>query len=111
MKPCPICNNQDGVVYWWATSNLFCPNCKLVFADKVPELNVLEQMYSNDYFSGNIAYRDYESDKDGLQRNFKHRIKILREYKPEGNLFEIGCAFGFFLECASLYWKVAGSDI
>jgi SAM-dependent methyltransferase len=90
---------------------VYCPACKFVYADEIPDLQALEQTYSENYFSGNVAYRNYESDKIGLQRNFRQRINVLRRFKPQGDLFEIGCAFGFFLECAQPYWEVCGSDI
>ena len=79
--------------------------------DKIPSLPSLREAYSEVYFKGNTAYRDYQSDKRGLQRNFQDRIKTLLHFKPNGDLFEIGCAFGFFLECAQPYWRVRGSDI
>lgn len=111
MRSCPLCGNSEGLAYQWHTSNVHCPKCSLVYADTIPDLQVLEQTYTEDYFSGNVAYRHYESDKAGLQQNFQQRIKQLRQIKPHGDLFEIGCAFGFFMECAQAYWRVQGSDI
>src|SRR4051812_31454873 len=111
MRRCPICDNDKDLAYWQGTLNVFCPNCKFVYADKIPDVQALEQTYSETYFRGNVAYRDYESDKQSLQGNFKKRIRTLRQFKPEGSLFEVGCAFGFFLECARQYWLVSGSDI
>jgi SAM-dependent methyltransferase len=111
MRPCPICGTEDTLTHWSYTSYVRCENCTLVYADKLPDLGMLEQIYTENYFSGNTAYRSYESDKAGLQRNFSQRIKTLRRFKPQGDLFEVGCAFGFFLECAQAYWQVRGSDI
>ncbi len=84
-----------------------CPNCFLVFYRK--EIKT-ESLYLGDYFKGD-EYRDYLADKPILQRNFKQRIKLLRKIMPHGRLFEIGSAFGFFLELAQEHWEVAGIDI
>jgi SAM-dependent methyltransferase len=69
-----------------------------------------EELYTLEYFKGR-EYRDYEADKDALQRNFNHRIAQLRKLKPSGRLLELGSAYGFFLELAGCYWQVKGIDI
>jgi 2-polyprenyl-3-methyl-5-hydroxy-6-metoxy-1,4-benzoquinol methylase len=111
MRPCPICGNSTALVYWHKTPNIYCPVCTFVYVNKIPDLHALEQTYSENYFTGNVAYRDYKADKSGLQRNFDQRIEVLKRFKSQGELFEVGCAFGFFLERASQYWRVRGIDI
>jgi SAM-dependent methyltransferase len=54
---------------------------------------------------------DYSSEKAALQKNFNRWIHLIRRWAPHGNLFEIGCAYGFFLELARKYWQVKGIDI
>jgi SAM-dependent methyltransferase len=75
------------------------------------ELNVL---YGRDYFHGQ-EYLDYAAEADSLRTNFKRRLKVLNGVYPglaTAELFEIGCAYGFFLQEASSHVvKASGIDI
>lgn len=105
---CELCGvNEDWNPVYPRQEIVKCPNCKLVFYDKKVDV---ESLYTEEYFSGG-EYADYMADKDIIQRNFNQRIKQLRKYKDGGRLFEIGAAYGLFLEKAQSYWDVAGIEI
>ncbi|MBU2366791.1 MAG: class I SAM-dependent methyltransferase [Alphaproteobacteria bacterium] len=92
---------------------LKCTNCGFVSADvKLNDLE-LENLYSEKYFFGE-EYFNYEQERDSLEINFKKRIATLNEIARGANgvLFEIGCAYGYFLRMASQYFQnVRGIDI
>jgi 2-polyprenyl-3-methyl-5-hydroxy-6-metoxy-1,4-benzoquinol methylase len=111
MRACPVCSNSTDLTYLWNTQIVRCPECGLGYVDRLPTLEELEAIYSAEYFRGRTAYTDYEADKAGTQHHFRHRIRLLRQYKPDGDLFEAGCAYGFFLEIAREHWNVRGIDI
>jgi SAM-dependent methyltransferase len=85
-----------------------CPRCNLVFfaSDGADP----SSLYTDEYFSGG-EYLDYVAERKVHQWNFADRIRDVRRYAPSGNLFEIGCAYGFFLDLARAHWKVRGVDI
>lgn len=89
---------------------LRCPSCTLVFADAHLSAAELEHLYQRDYFFGD-EYLNYQEDKPYLQRNFRARLKTLRRFSHGGKLFEIGCAYGYFLELAAKIWQAEGCDI
>jgi SAM-dependent methyltransferase len=71
----------------------------------------LADLYGHKYFHGE-EYVDYQQERAALDLNFKHRLKQLKDLAPPpGRLFEIGCAYGYFLEHAARYYTVAGCDI
>jgi 2-polyprenyl-3-methyl-5-hydroxy-6-metoxy-1,4-benzoquinol methylase len=74
----------------------------------------LFSFYSENYFRGE-EYRDYASEKAIIQKNFKLRYEVLRSFiDPERHkqLFEIGCAYGFFLDLVrDDFEKVGGIDV
>lgn len=72
----------------------------------------LAHKYETAFFSGG-AYADYARDRQTLQRNFARFIDLLRPHcpGPGGPLFEVGTAYGFFLQLAGRYWRVSGVDI
>jgi SAM-dependent methyltransferase len=89
---------------------LKCPSCGMVFADTHLSADTLRDLYRQSYFFGD-EYFNYVEDKPFLQKNLTARIKTLQRFSSGGNLFEIGCAYGFFLELASRIWNAEGCDI
>jgi SAM-dependent methyltransferase len=74
----------------------------------------LKALYTANYFSGE-EYRDYVADRGIIEKHFQLRLsKVLPHLPPDrrNHMFEIGCAYGFFLNVAREHFKtVAGIDI
>jgi len=91
-----------------------CSGCGFVTADLALTDDELSALYSVDYFHGD-EYADYVAEGPELRENFRRRIETLLRFQPEKErrrLFEIGAAYGFFLdEVRSDYEQVAGVDI
>ena len=77
------------------------------------DLEVAE-LYDRGYFHGD-EYLDYVAEEESLRLNFNARLRTLQHVVPnlrERDIFEIGCAYGFFLDEARHFAKsVAGIDI
>ena len=112
MSNCIVCNHDTPEPLYKGIDR--CPNCGHVFADLSLSNEELFKIYQKDYFFGE-EYSDYVADKRIAQKNFDLRLKTLKQFlNPERHrsLFEIGCAYGFFLEKAqSLFDRVQGVDI
>jgi SAM-dependent methyltransferase len=93
---------------------LQCGTCRFVTADASLSHEQLEGLYSEKYFRGE-EYRDYVSERAIFDKQFRRRLKILLRYVPEAGrkrLFEIGAAYGFFLDLARQHFaQVSGIDI
>lgn len=111
MRSCPLCSSEANIDRLWGTEVLHCRSCRLGFVDQPPDSTAQKEAYSADYYVGSRGYADYEQEKAALQSNFKRRIQDLRRHSSGGNLFEIGCAYGFFLELAAHHWSVSGIDV
>jgi 2-polyprenyl-3-methyl-5-hydroxy-6-metoxy-1,4-benzoquinol methylase len=107
MMNCIICkkSNSEGIY----NGLMQCKNCGLVYYDHAGNINT-NDLYSEDYFKGE-EYLDYENDKLIIQKNFEHRLNEIRKYIKSGSLYEIGSAYGFFLELAKKYFNVEGIDV
>ncbi len=71
----------------------------------------LKQLYSENYFKGD-GYPDYECEENALRANFRRRVRDLAPLYAKGSrLFEIGCAYGYFLDEAQTHFSVVGCDI
>lgn len=91
-------------------SLLRCPECGFVFADAHLSEDEHRALYQKDYFFG-LEYTDYLRSRDALQQNFRRRIDTLSRFSPGGRLYEIGAAYGIFLDLARARWQVQGIDI
>jgi len=91
-----------------------CGTCGLVSAGIDVSDAELAVLYGEDYFHGN-EYLDYVAEQESLRLNFRDRIATLRQVVPDlgaRDLFEIGCAYGFFLdEVRGAVRSAAGIDI
>lgn len=105
---CIVCGSEDRKRMF---DNLVrCEHCDLIYYDKNSDGKKLENLYQEGYFKGE-EYLDYENDKVIIQKNFSHRMKEIRRYVSKGTLFEIGCAYGFFLDLAQKHFSAEGIDI
>jgi len=93
---------------------LKCTQCGFLTADVDISFDELSSLYAHDYYHG-AEYGDYVEEKVALQANFSGRIEDifrLPGITEESRLFEIGCAYGFFLEMVQNRFKdVSGVDI
>ena len=109
---CILCGNSNAEKYLRGLRK--CDGCDLISADLDFEELAMDDIYQKKYFFG-VDYVDYIREKKTLQHNFHARLKEIFEYigVPENkNLFEVGCAYGFFLEVAKNHFgHVRGIDI
>ena len=93
---------------------LRCRHCGHAFAPPEASDEELAAIYSEKYFAGE-EYHDYLADKDVAQRNFRARLGVLKSFMNPARhrrLFEVGCAYGFFLEVArKSFDSVEGIDV
>lgn len=81
---------------------LKCPNCGLLSLDFNKDYSsFLHSYYQKGYFTGDNsarAYADYEKDKANVYKNSRNLLNKIKYFKKKGNILDIGCAMGFFLE-------------
>jgi len=93
---------------------LICEKCKFLTANNHVDDEQLKKIYDHDYFHGN-EYGNYITEKEALKINFNNRIETitkLEDVSINSNVFEIGCAYGYFLELIKdKFNRVSGMDI
>jgi SAM-dependent methyltransferase len=93
---------------------LACGACSFTTADLTLSDAELERLYGPEYFAGQ-EYMDYVAERPLIHRHFKTRLDRLFQYVADPGskrLFEIGSAYGFFLEVAREHFRcVEGIDI
>lgn len=84
--------------------------CGLVFADPTVYRMDPAALYTAEYFRGE-EYADYLRDRGTAEMNFRALIRRMRRWSRGGRLFEIGCAYGFFLNLCRDRWTAEGVDV
>lgn len=108
---CPLCQSIGPEPIF--AGLLRCRHCTHVWADANVDWAALQRIYQRSYFFGD-EYSNYLEDRRPIEKNFARRLATLRKYlKPSHRrLFEIGCAYGFFLNAArASFQSVEGIDI
>lgn len=110
--PCLVCGGSLGPAR--IPGLLACGGCGFITADVRLSDAELAALYGPDYFHGE-EYHDYTAEEDSLRENFRRRIAVIQRVMPgfrRARLFEIGCAYGFFLDEVQPYVGAAsGMDI
>ncbi|MGY4771068.1 class I SAM-dependent methyltransferase [Kribbella sp. CWNU-51] len=80
-----------------------CPSCGLVQLVPTPTADVLRALYEGDsYFEGGAGtgYSEYEDQEQEYLATFREDVRRIREFVPSGRILEVGCGYGYFLQCA-----------
>lgn len=111
MTSCEVCGHA-GVEVGYAGLRR-CEQCSHVWADLSLDADAIARLYQRSYFFGD-EYGNYLDDRRIIEKNFAGRLVTLRRYlKPwHRRLFEVGCAYGFFLNTARAdFDSVRGIDV
>jgi 2-polyprenyl-3-methyl-5-hydroxy-6-metoxy-1,4-benzoquinol methylase len=105
---CPLCGHGDQPhPVYPELSIVRCGGCDLVYYMGPADAAAL---YGDNYFTG-AEYRDYLADQAVHRANFQRRLRDVRRLVSGGKLFEIGCAYGLFLDEARAFYEVHGVDV
>ena len=115
---CLLCN---ATAYPYASKNGFdiyrCKQCALIFTYPLPSKEQMEDVYSEDYFSGatgGFGYTDYERDKKPMESGFIRYLEIMEGFigKDERTLLDVGASTGYFMRLAkNRGWDTTGIEI
>ena len=106
---CVCCLGETCVPYY--AGLVRCTNCTHVWANLTWTPDMFRALYTSNYFKGG-EYADYEQEETALRLNFRRRVRDLAARHPNGGrLWEVGCAYGFFLQEAAACFEAAGCDV
>jgi len=114
MPVCPACGRATAQRFLYAKNGCDIFACEECGIGRSETCNFDPgAYYTKDYFSGQHAdgYGDYLGSEAVLRREFARTVELIRRYRPHGRVLELGCAYGFFLQEARVYFDVAGLEL
>ena len=109
-RTCVACGGASWSPLW--TQLQRCGACGFVTARELPDAAAIERLYGAAYFAGE-EYAYYLGDRAVHEANFRRRFaRITAVAGPLASLYEIGCAYGFWLATAAAHGvRAAGIDV
>jgi len=114
--PCPVCAQNSK--YAFSTThntsiyNIYkCSWCGLGFVTPLPSHLELAKFYQDQYYQGgsrlgyNSPYEDLEKGLKKTYRNIIKRVQLLSGKRTFPAVLDVGCAYGYFLDCAKNHLK------
>lgn len=98
---CNICDSDNISLKFIKEKINFaeCKKCGFIFVYPTPSIETQQEYYDKEYKSG--LYK-LASDTENLRKKLnQRRFSEISKYIPKGNLLDIGCGAGFFLDVAA----------
>lgn len=130
---CNICGSAETELWTWVRESadpraapslrgercfpvMRCLKCGLAYISPRYTNEQLHRIYSDEsLFTGSTdpegRQRSYLGEKESKQRNFVEVSRWLERYVEGGELLEIGCGPGFFLDVLGPQWRPCGIDL
>lgn len=106
---CSLCGSCDAITYQHNDQHriMKCKRCGLLYVDPQPTEDELREYYTR------IADHQYllKYKHQSLQRGDKI-LQLVGRFKADGNLLDVGCGYGFFLDLARKKgWNAYGLEL
>jgi SAM-dependent methyltransferase len=114
-RPCEVCGGTRQTLLYDVDGYpvVRCEDCGLVFAGRAQTAEELGALYDDSYWEDPDAegYGGYAAAEARKRMHFNGLVAELGRLRPPGDLFEIGSAYGFFLDEARRGgWRVRGVE-
>ncbi len=118
LKTCSLCgvNCSHSSFIKLGHRILRCSNCGLYSLEFEGDYQkFLTTYYSKGFFTGGKLYRayaDYVGDKPTILKNMRKYLTIIKKFKKNGKLLDLGCATGFLIQEANKWgFDAYGIDV
>lgn len=114
-RACELCGGTSHTLLYevGGVPVLKCDNCGLVFAGASSTPEELVELYDTGYYEDaeEVGYAGYSAAEERKRHHDRTLLAQVEALVSVGKLFEIGCAYGFFLdEARRRGWQVRGVE-
>lgn len=114
-RPCEICGGSSQTLLYEVDGYpiVRCSDCDLVFVGASTSPERLIALYDESYYEDpdQIGYDGYGQAEARKRHHDRSLLTEIEELRAPGEMLEIGCAYGFFLdEARARGWRVRGIE-
>lgn len=96
---CLLCNASATLYATLSGGSYFrCSGCQIYFLHPTPTLAEMRTYAESHYRAG--VYTEYTQARPLKMETFRRRMDLLKRFKNNGTLLDLGCACGFMIEAA-----------
>lgn len=111
-RNCPVCNNDDYIEIFYKEGGRYvkCRHCSMIYANPVLTDDALEDYYRTNH---DLQSEIVESDSKFYVQLYNKGLDSIEKIVPsKGNILDIGCSSGVFLDVAKKrLWKTYGAEL
>ena len=111
-RSCPACEGRENIEIFVKDGfpHVRCQHCEMVYVTPMPSEEALLKFYEEESSWTEVLFSTEQVDLD--KKKFAYGLQLIQHYKGRGDLLDIGCGPGFFLEAArDCGWQVAGMEM
>ena len=111
-RSCPSCGGTEHRVLFVKNGfpHVQCETCEIVYVTPILREEALSEFYEEESSWTEVLFSAEQVDLD--QKKFQYGLDLIQGYGPLGELLDVGCGPGFFLEAArERGWQVAGMEM
>ena len=112
LRSCPLCSSGEhrDIFVKDGFPHVRCTSCGMVYVTPMLREEALLKFYEEESSWTEVLFSTEQVELD--QKKFKYGLDLIQGYGPAGELLDVGCGPGFFLEAArERGWQVAGMEM
>lgn len=109
-RVCPVCRASDSREIFKKNGGTYvcCNQCEMVFLNPVFKDDELMSYYQ---FNNSNQALAHESESDFYRRIYTAGLEFITKYVAKGNLLDVGCSSGLFLDIAASKFSSCGIEL
>jgi len=109
-RSCPVCGATDSREIFKKSGGTYvaCNKCEMIFLNPVFKDDELVRYYQLNNSNQALAHN---SETEFYRRIYTSGLDLICKYKSSGNLLDIGCSSGFFLDIAANKFSPHGIEL
>lgn len=109
-RVCPVCSASDSREIFKKNGGTYvcCNQCEMVFLNPVFKDDELVSYYQ---FNNSNQALAHDSESDFYRRIYTAGLEFITKYVAKGNLLDVGCSSGLFLDIAASKFSSCGIEL
>lgn len=105
LNSCPLCGSKYFSLSY-KPDVCKCKECKVLFRNPRPKQEIIIDCYDQ-----GVTFQEWQNELEIRSYLWKKRLSLVKSYRTNGSLLDIGTGDGYFLNFAKIIFKVEATEI